>query len=254
MDNENVLEIDLQKLVFAYLKKWWLIVLCAVIAGVIAFVYTAHFVTPMYRSSVTIYVNNSRDGEQVDSISSSNLSTSQKLVNTYINMIRSDTVLEKVATASHLDISAEGIREAMSASQIDETELFKVTITHADPQTAADLANAIADVAPAEIANFVEGSSTKIIDYAKVPTYASSPNVEKNCLVGVLAGILIAVIYVTLRVLLDVRIKTDEDLTAMFDIPVLGQVPDFNAVQKKRKGYGQNGYATVAEKKGAAKK
>ena len=59
-------------------------------------------------------------------------------------MIRSDTVLEKVAEASELDVSAAGIRGAMSASQIDETELFKVTITHADPQTAADIANAIA--------------------------------------------------------------------------------------------------------------
>lgn len=254
MDNENVLEIDLQKLVFAYLKKWWLIVLCAVIAGVIAFVYTAHFVTPMYRSSVTIYVNNSRGGEQVDSISSSNLTTSQKLVNTYINMIRSDTVLEKVAAASELNVSASGIREAMSASQIDETELFKVTITHADPQTAADIANAIAEVAPAEIANFVEGSSTKIIDYAKVPTNPSSPNLKQNCFLGILVGVMVALVYVTLRVLLDVRIKTDEDLTAMFDIPVLGQIPDFNAVQKKRKGYGQNGYATVAEKREVAKK
>lgn len=254
MDNENVLEIDLQKLVFAYLKKWWLILACAVIAGLIAYVYTAHFVTPMYESSVTIYVNNSRSGEQVDSISSSNLTTSQKLVNTYINMIRSDTVLEKVAEASELDISAGGIREAMSASQIDETEIFKVTITHADPQTAADIANAIAEVAPAEIADFVEGSSTKIIDYAKVSVNPSSPNLKRTCLLGTFVGILISMIYVTLRVLLDVRIKTDEDLTAMFDIPVLGQIPDFNVAQKKHRGYGQNGYATAVENREVAKK
>jgi capsular polysaccharide biosynthesis protein len=109
-------------------------------------------------------------------------------------------------------------------------------------------------VAPDEIANFLEGSSTKIIDYAKVPSYPSSPNLKQNCLLGALAGILIAVIYVTLRVLLDVRIKTDEDLTAMFDVPVLGQIPDFNVVQKKRKGYGQNGYATAVENREVAKK
>ena len=115
----------------------------------------------------------------------------------------------------------------MSAKQVDETEVFTVTITHEDPETAAHLANAVAEVAPDAITEFVEGSSTKIIDYAKVPTSRSSPSRSRNAILGCLVGGAVAALYVTLRFLMDVRIKDEEDLVALFDLPVLAQIPVF---------------------------
>jgi len=226
-ENRDGVEIDLQKLLFAYLQRWWVILLCAVAVGAAAFGVTKCFITPMYQSSVMIYVNNLRSDQQVDGITSSNLSTSQKLVGTYVNIIKSDTVLEKVADASGMDITASGIRKIMSAGQVQETELFRVIITHPDPAVAAQLANAVAEVAPAEIEEFVEGSSTKIIDYAKVPANPSSPNVMRNTVLGALIGCVLAVGALTVLFLMDVRIKDEEDLLMLTDFPVLGQIPEF---------------------------
>ena len=53
-------ELDLRLLVMALVRKLWLIALCAVILAAAAFGYTKYFVTPTYRASVTIYVNNNR--------------------------------------------------------------------------------------------------------------------------------------------------------------------------------------------------
>ena len=92
-ENPEVVEIDLRKLLLAYLHKWWLIVLCALLVGAASLLYTMEMVTPLYQASVTIYVNNVRSGERIDYISGSNLQASQQLVNTYSNIIRSDTVL-----------------------------------------------------------------------------------------------------------------------------------------------------------------
>ena len=247
----NGLEIDLKKLLLAYLSKWWLIVLCAVIAVVVAFYVTTSLITPMYQAKVTVYVNNTASGQQVDYISNSNLATSQRLVNTYINMIRSDTVLEKVAEASDMEIAADQIRRIMSVEQVDDTELFDVFITHADPVMAAQLANAVAEVAPGEIENFVEGSSTKIIDYAKVPEKPISPSSSRNCILGALMGIVAAVVFLTVRFLLDVRIKDEEDLNMLFDVPVLAQIPGFiSAGSVRRNSYGGHPYETDEVKKG----
>jgi len=252
-ENRDGFEIDLQKLLLAYLSKWWLIALCALIAAVGAFYVTSNVITPMYQAKVTVYVNNTASGQQVDYISNANLATSQRLVNTYINIIESDTVLEKVAEASDMEITAAQIRKAMSAKQVDDTELFDVVVTHADPVLAAQLANAVAEVAPGEIENFVEGSSTKIIDYAKVPVQPSSPSLSRNCILGAMIGLVAAVVYLTLRFLLDVRIKDEEDLNMLFGVPVLAQIPAFLPEgSKRRNGYRKHAYETDEEKKGGS--
>ena len=93
--NEDI-EIDLVKLAGAYLKKWWLILLCGLLVAGGALLCTLKFITPLYRASVSVYVNNSNSNQQVDYLTSSNLDASQKLVTTYINISKSDRVMDLV--------------------------------------------------------------------------------------------------------------------------------------------------------------
>ena len=88
-------ELDLRLLVLALMRKLWLIVLCAVILGAAAFGYTQYFVTPMYRASVTIYVNNNRFNIEGNTatLTASDLSVAQRLVATYVINLKSDRVL-----------------------------------------------------------------------------------------------------------------------------------------------------------------
>jgi len=257
MGNENRegMEIDIQKLLFACLDKWRVLVTCIVLAGIIAGAYTVNFVTPKYKAGVTLYVNNAGRDMKVEYITNNNLQTAQLLVNTYIYIIGSDTVLEKVADEANLGMSAKEIRACMQAKQKAETEIFDVTITHADPIKAARIANAVAEVAPGEIERFVEGSSSKVIDYAKVPEAPSSPSLIKNTFIGCMLGAMIAVAYITIHTLLDVRIKDEDDLVDMFDIPVLGQIPNFYSEKSKaRVAYERkNIYAMDAENGGETK-
>lgn len=234
-DNRDTVEIDLWKLMGMYFSRWKLIAVATVVAAVAALAYTVLMVTPLYRTGVMIYVNNIESSQKVEYISAANLATSQQLVNTYKNIISSDTVLEEVAANLDMGYGAREIRSMMTTAQVDETEIFQVFITHPDPAVAAEIANTIAEVAPSRIAEFVEGSSTKIIDYAKVPESRYSPSYRKNVLVGAMLGLVAALGYLTLAYLLDVRIRDDEDITEYFDQPLLGQIPAFN--QAKQEGY-----------------
>ena len=231
-------EIDLQKLLLAYLRNWWIIVLCGLVAALGTLYVTANHITPMYRAGVTVYVNNIRSDQVVEYLSSSNLTASKQLVNTYVNIIGSDSVLEKVVQEADLPYSASHVRSMMTTAQVGDTEIFKVYITHADPKVAAQVANAIADVAPGEIEEIVVGSSTKIIDYAKVPKTQHTPSNRKNTLLGGVIGVVVAVLYVTLRYLLDVRIKDTEDLENLYAIPILCQIPHINTADTRKNGYG----------------
>ena len=234
---ENVeIEIDLQKFMKLLLKRAWVILLCAILVGTSVLVYTINFVTPMYEASVSIYVNNN-SGKDNSYISSSDLAVALRLVATYVNIIQSNTVLDRVIAETGLQLTASQLREMVSAEAMGETEMFRVTVTTPNPQMSADLANAIAAVAPNEITNIIEGSAAKIIDYAKVPQSQSAPSYTLNTILGTLIGAMVAIIVIFIQMLTDVRIKTEEDLTKIHPIPVLGVIPDMtgntNAIDKK---------------------
>ena len=224
---EKVVEIDLKELLNACLRRIWLILICTVVAAALLYIYTAAFVTPMYKTEATFYVNNSLVAGESQKISSSDLATAQRLVLTCTNIIKSDTVLEKVAQHAGLDLTASQLRSMIGASDIDETEMFRVQVQHKDPIQAAKIANAIADVAPQEISNIIVGSTTKVIDRAKIPSAPYSPNRTTNTILGALAGFVLSVGVIVVTTLLDVRIKCEDDLTNVCDVPVLGVIPEF---------------------------
>ena len=70
-------------------------------------------------------------------------------------------------------------------------------------------------------------------------------------MLGGLVGCVLAVIYLTLLFLLDVRIKDEEDLNAIFDFPVLAQIPAFSVEGERKNGYGAGGYGYTSAGKGA---
>lgn len=252
---ENMKDIKLAELFSALLRKIWLVILCAVILGALSYAYTSNFITPMYSSSITIYVNNrnnntgNNNNTFASGISATDLATSQRLVDTYIQILRSERVLKPVAEAIGNGYEASNIRSLMSAAALNETEVFEVWISHPDPVMAAKIANAIADVAPQQIADILEGSSTKIIDRAKEAKAPSSPNVTRNTTFGMAGGAVLAACVVILQTMLDVRVKSEEDLALISEAPVLGLIPDL--AMDNKDSYGYSGYKYSAYKTGA---
>lgn len=230
---ENI-EFDVRGLVKLLLKRAWIIVLCALLGGGTALLYTANFVTPMYRAEVTMYVNNNSGNS--DTVSSSNLAVAMQLVNTYVNIIQSNMVLDKVIEETGIMLTPGQVRSMLTAESINETEMFAVRVTSPSPQMSADIANAIADIAPTEISKIIEGSSAKVIDYAVVPTSRVSPSYTVNTVVGALIGGVLSAMFFVVCFLLDTRVKSAEDLEAIYPISVLGEIPDFTRpVQDQKK-------------------
>lgn len=222
---EQNLEIDLREVFKVLVKRAWIIMLCAILVGAGVLAYTMNFVAPQYEASVTMYVNNnsSKDSSYV---SSNDLAVALRLVATYVNIIKSDKVLDRVIEETGLMLTTAQIRSMISAEPEGETEMFRVTVTSSSPQMSADIANTIAQIAPDEIAEIIEGSSAKIIDEARVPQYRSSPSYSLNAVVGaVVGGVLAALVFVLMHVL-DMRIKSEEDLKKICQVPVLGVIPN----------------------------
>ena len=91
-------EIDLFKLVRVLFSKSLVIILIALLVGSLVFAVTYFFITPTYKATASIYVNNSSVslGSARLTISNSELSASNGLVSTYIYILQSRTTLEDV--------------------------------------------------------------------------------------------------------------------------------------------------------------
>ncbi len=231
---EHGKEINFQQLFYTLVNKIWLIALSGVLFGAALYLYTDNFIPAQYRASVTFYVNNSASiNETSQNVTTYDLTASQRLVNTYITILENrhevmEKVADKVEERTGYRPSEASIRNMMSAGSVNETEVFKVSISNRDPVLATVIANAIADVAPGEIEAVIRGSSARVVDRARQPSAPYYPNKTTNTMYGVICGILIAVIYVIIRVLMDVRVKGEEDLARLSDAPVLGTIPDFD--------------------------
>ena len=249
MHNREELEIDLKRLVTALLDKAWLIGVVAILCAVIAFAGTFFFITPTYQSSAMFYENNtdiSVGGTNL-SLTSGDISASRGLVDTYIVILNTRETLLDVLDYAEVDISYGKLHSMIQATDVSGTEVFRVTVTSTDPYEAEELANAIAHVLPKRISSIIEGSSAKVVDTAVVASAPSSPNYTKNTMLGLVVGLLLAAAAVVVVTLMDITIRTEEDITQSCKYPVLAAVPDMGVNELGGSYYG---YGKKAQEKG----
>ena len=244
---DDELEIDLGAIIHLLWKNALAIILVAIILGSAAFAVTLFLIKPTYEATASMYVNNSSFsfGASSFSISSSELSASNSLVSTYIFILESRTTIEEVISEAGLSYTYEELMKMLDTSEVTGTAAFTVTVRSHSPAEAELIANTLAKLLPDRIAEIVDGSSVRIVDYAIIPAHRASPSFVKNTMIGVLAGMVIACAWIIIKNILDeqqnVVIRSSDDLRALYpDIPILALIPDMRLSEKK--GYYYSSY------------
>lgn len=253
---EQELEIDYLELARALWKKAWAILLAAVIFASSFLACTVIFIRPKYTAETLLYVNSSNIslGSAKVSISASELSAAQSLVDTYIVILKTRTTLNDVIAQSGVPYTYEEIIEndMIKAEAVNSTEVFAIEVTSTDPKEAETLANTIGAVLPNKIASIVEGSSARIVDYAVVPSRKSSPSLTKNTLIGFVLGAFLAAAVVVVEKLMDTKVRDTDYLKQTYDIPVLAVIPDLTS--SGGKNYSQYAKGSKKQSKASSKR
>ena len=253
ISNNDEIEIDLGQLVGALVKRAWLISLVSIVCAVVMFFGTYFFVTPTYKASVKLYVNNSALSSVsdivMDSISSSDISAARGLVKTYIVILNTRETLNDVIDYAGLNLTYSQVKSMLSAASVDSTEVFQVTVTSTDPQEAEKLANAIAYILPNRIKNIIDGTSAKVVEYAIVPRSPSGPSYTRNAVMGFMVGLVLSAGLIVVMELLDITVRKEEDIARSCTAPVLTAVPDMEATTKGGYYYGYGEKTTGKSRK-----
>lgn len=226
---ETEYKTSIEKILRVVLSKLWLMFIISVAVAVVMAVVTVYLISPVYSSTAKFYVQNDSTGIN-ESLTSQDLSAAKSLVDTYIVMIKTDTVLKEVAEKADVDYSPEKLSKMMAAGSINNTEVFYITISSTDKQEALDVTEAIVDIVPGKISDFIKGSSVAIVQEPELANEPDSPSVVLNTILGFLAGFVISFAVIVIREITDTRVVTEEDIKILFDkYTVIGQIPTIAA-------------------------
>ena len=227
MNNQEKQAVEID--VFAMLKTLWKrkfsIVLVALVFAIAAFGYSAFLAKKEYQSTSRIYVV-SRQNQDNNALTNSDLQAGSYLVKDYREIILSQNVLSQAIEELKLDMTPAELSKKISVSVPTDTRILSITAKDGNPKEAARIANGLRNVAAEKIISVTKVSDVTTLDEAEVPQSPSSPNIRRNVLLGFIAGAGLMVVLMVVVEVLDDRVKRPEDVEELMGLTLLGIVPD----------------------------
>ena len=229
----NEQEIDLLELGKQILKHSLLILILAILAGAGAFGLSKYVISPKYEANTSMIVSSSKEqtDKQAD-VELSQINANRALVSTYSEIVKSRGIADKVIANLNLDMDYEEFSNKVSIEPVKDTQIISVKVVDTIAQRAADIANETSMIFKDSITQIMNVDNVQILDKATLPEEPSSPKVMRNTAVGVMLGFILGIGIALVMELSNTRVKTSEEVTEAFDIPVLGLIPDKHKVRK----------------------
>lgn len=216
---------------FSILKRSkWLIVSLAIIAALIAFLVNSFVISPTYEASTQVLV--APKESQDNTIDSGQIQSSVTLVNTYRVIIQSPAILEPVQ--ENVIGAPDSISGLITVNSEQNSQVINIKVQHTNPVLAADIANEISEVFSKEVPELMSVDNVKVLSNASVPMFPVSPNILLNTVIASVLGLMIGVAIAFLKVVLDRRIKTEQDVENILELPVLGSIPVIDKVEMRQ--------------------
>lgn len=230
MKEQNTMEIDVFHLLKILWKRKILIALVAIVAGALAFAYSAFIVKPEFTSTTRIYVVNRNQGDK-PGLTNQDLQAGSYLVKDYREIILSQDVLEKVTSDLKLDLSPKGLASKIKVTVPVDTRIVSISVNDRVPEEASRIANSLREVAAEKIISITRVSDVTTLEEARPAIAPSSPNIRRNTIIGLLGGTVFTVIAVLIVELVDTRVKRPEDIEDVMQIALLGVVPNLDKLK-----------------------
>lgn len=220
--------ISLQELFLILRKSFWRILALTIIAASISFAVSNFWVKPTYQAGTQILVTPKKQENNV--IDASQVQSSVTLVNTYRVIIKSPAILEKVQKElKNEGLSVGSINSMVTVESEQNSQVINVSVKSTDAALASNVANSVANVFSKDIPKLMNIDNAKVLSVSGIPSVPVSPNIFLNTAIAAVVGFLLGVGLAFLREVLDRRIRTEEQVQQILDLPVLGSIPDIDS-------------------------
>ena len=225
MEEQDYETIDLRE-IFLLLKKHLLaLIAVTVLFALLGYLVSALFIAPKYEASATMIVNSREDASAQTNITSDQINTATKLVDTYSVILTSDTVLDKTIEDLGLDMTYKELLNEVTVESVNSTQVMKISVVDTNPQRAQQIVQSIVDQAPDIIIQTVKAGSVEVISQPKAGEDPVSPKKMRNAAIVGMVGLLICFGIIFLRTVLNNKFMNETDITKKLGLTVLGVIP-----------------------------
>lgn len=222
---DSTTEIDLVEVFYLLWGNILKILACVVAGAVLAFGFTFFFVTPKYQASASIYIVSASNDSIVNL---TDLQIGAQLTADYQELMLSRPLLQDVIRNLELDTPYKSLARQISITNTSDTRILKITVTDADPQLAADIANELVKQACIYLPKIMETESPNLVEDAVVPSQKSSPSYSRNTVLGALLGAVLCCGVLLVRYLMNDTFVTPDDIAKYFGTQPLATIPEGN--------------------------
>lgn len=217
--------ISLKELFETLKKRLALIISIMLFAMIVSAVVSYFVITPEYKSSTQILVNQQKD-EASALYSTNEVQANVQLISTYSVILKSAAILNNVKEELNLDMSVSDLNNKITVESAQNSQVMTVSITDSDPKLALQIANKTAEVFEKEIKNIMTIDNVNVLPLAEDQENQPpiSPNPSLNIVIAAVIGLLIGIGLAFLLEYLDNTIKTEQDIEKLLELPILGAI------------------------------
>lgn len=221
-------ELDLKQLLKLFWNKKIFIIMMVILFAIIGVVKIKYFTTPVYEATgKLISARTEKSISQGNMVSAFELTMPSSLAETYMELIKSDLIINKVIENLQLNMTTKQLKGCVTLTSLTDV-YYQVSVKSTNNNLAADIANEFMKVFSEEVKNFYEIDSIHVVDAAKVPMVAQNMNLTKNVLLFAAIGGGIAVGLIMLAFALNSTVTSAEQIKKYTNLPTLASIPKYN--------------------------
>lgn len=219
-----------------------IIILSAILFGVATFCYCEYHLDERYAATGSVVVTNgaifqsdtSEESLTGDKVSNTDIAASINLLTTIKDILSSNDIYKQLSEELDGKYTYQQLKSFAKVSKREDYSLFiDVTFETTSEQESIILTNMFLSLAPDYISTFIPHSSSTVV--TTVDTASKTyPNTATSTLFAMILGAVVAFLIVYIISFTNATIQCEEDFKDRYDIPVLGDIPDFaNAKSEK---------------------
>lgn len=226
----------------AHLRRGWWPVALGIVLGLAAAQLVIALSTPVYRSSVQLFVgaagSTTTTMDPTTAAYNGSLFTQQRVAS-YVQLIEGERVSREVVDDLKLPMTPGELASRVTGTALPNTVILQVSVTDSSPRRAQAIAasygrHVTADVTALEKPDPSAPSAVKVstVEAAGYDPTPVSPNTFRDRGLGVLLGLLLGLALAVLRSRTSSRISTVADVAAATGAPVLAAVSKDNRLAR----------------------
>lgn len=216
--------IDIGKIFTALKKNVKLLLIIPLIFLVVSLLLSFFVIQPKYSATTQVLVNQKHSNNEM---MAQQVQSNIQLVKTYSEIIKSPRILDEVSKDLKGKYSEKELSSMLSVNNKADSQIMSITVESHKKGDATKVANTISKV--------FSDDASKIMSIDNVSTLSKAEDAKKvapkpitNALIAIVLGLIFAVIIIILIAIFDKRIKSEDEVEELLDLPVLGSIPEFN--------------------------